>query len=219
MPSPPTTAPSGTLPKPALRGWLHAAAVPLVLVGGVLLVLASPSPLGRLGSAIWLAGSLILFGTSAAYHLGQWSPPVLALLRRLDHANIFVFIAATYTPLALSLLERPGTLLILIWVTALAGITATLAWPNRPRWVDAVLYLALGWAGVGWLGAFWAAGGPAVVILILTGGVIYSFGAVVYARRKPDPSPRWFGFHEVFHTCTIAAAGCHFAAIALAVLG
>jgi hemolysin III len=204
--------------KPRLRGWLHAGMTPLVAVGGILLIVFSRTPAGRVGAAVWLAGSLVLFGTSALYHRGSWSPRTLATLRRLDHANIFTFIAATYTPLALVLLPEPGLLLGIIWGTAAVGITVTLAWPGRPRWLDVVLYLLLGWAGVGWLSAFWAVGGAAVVVLILLGGLCYSVGAVIYALKRPDPSPEWFGFHEIFHACTIAAALCHFAAIALVVL-
>jgi hemolysin III len=181
---------------------------PLVAVGGILLIVFSRTPAGRVGAAVWLAGSLVLFGTSALYHRGSWSPRTLATLRRLDHANIFTFIAATYTPLALVLLPEPGLLLGIIWGTAAVGITVTLAWPGRPRWLDVVLYLLLGWA----------VGGAAVVVLILLGGLCYSVGAVIYALKRPDPSPEWFGFHEIFHACTIAAALCHFAAIALVVL-
>ena len=205
--------------KPVLRGWLHAGMTPLVAIGGVLLVLFSTTIAGRIGAAVWLVGSLVLFGTSALYHRGTWSAPALARLRRLDHANIFTFIAATYTPLALVLLTDPWPLLGIVWGTAVAGITVTLTWPNRPRWLDVVLYLLLGWAGLGWLVAFWTTGGPAVVLLILLGGLCYSVGAVVYALKRPDPSPTWFGFHEIFHACTIAAALCHFAAIAITVLG
>ncbi|HRA75858.1 MAG TPA: hemolysin III family protein [Propionicimonas sp.] len=205
--------------KPVLRGWLHAGMTPLVAIGGVVLIALSSTTAGRVGAAVWLVGSLVLFGTSALYHRGNWSAPALAQLRRLDHANIFTFIAATYTPLALVLLADPWALLGIVWGTAVAGITVTLAWPTRPRWLDVVLYLLLGWAGLGWLVAFWTTGGPAVVLLILLGGLCYSVGAVVYALKRPDPSPTWFGFHEIFHACTIAAALCHFAAIAITVLG
>lgn len=207
--------------KPILRGWLHAGMVPVVILGGVLLIVFGTGTAGRVGAAVWLAGSLVLFGTSAVYHRGTWSPPVLRLLRRFDHANIFLFIAATYTPLALALLEGAQRVLLLslVWGIAAAGVALTLLWPGRPRWLDVALYVPMGWVALGWLGAFWAAGGPAVVILLLLGGVIYTFGAGVYALKRPNPSPRLFGYHEIFHACTIAAAACHFAAIAVAVLG
>ena len=162
----------------------------------------------------------MLFGTSAVYHRGNWSPRVFSLLQRLDHSNIFIFIAATYTPLTLGLLEgqQQVLLLSLVWGIALAGIVTTFAWPGRPRWLDVALYVPMGWVAVGWLGEFWAAGGPAVVILLLLGGLLYTAGAAVYATKRPNPSPRVFGYHEIFHACTIAAAACHFAAIAVAIL-
>ncbi len=206
--------------KPLLRGWSHAGMTPLVLIAGVTLMVLSPTSAGRIGAAVWLAGSLVLFGNSALYHLGSWTPPVQQLLRRIDHANIFLFIAATYTPLALTLLSPDQTVLLLlvIWAVAAAGIAVTLIWPERPRWLDVALYLLMGWVGLGWLGSFWAVGGPAVVWLIAIGGLFYTVGAVIYARKSPNPWPAWFGFHEIFHACTIAASACHFAAIALAVL-
>lgn len=208
------------LPRPRLRGWLHFGMTPLVGVGGVLLVVLAPTVAGKVGGAIWLAGSLLLFGTSAAYHLGDWPPSTGAVLRRWDHANIFVFIAASYTPLALMLLppQEAATLLALIWSVGVIGLVARVFWHTAPRWLDVALYLGMGWAGIAWLPAFWAQS-PLVVALIALGGLFYTVGAVIYGRRRPDPSPAWFGFHEVFHACTIAAAACHFAAIALAILG
>ncbi len=211
--------PSLELPKPRLRGWLHLGMTPLVLIGGLVLLWLAPTTATRIGAAVWLAGSLLLFGTSATYHIGGWRPSVKATLRRLDHANIFLFIAASYTPIALGLLPDPTFLLILIWSIAAVGVLMRVFWLSAPRWLDVLCYLGLGWAGIGWLPAFWVAGGPAVVILILLGGLIYSVGALIYARKTPNPSPEWFGFHEVFHACTIAAAACHYAAIALAILG
>lgn len=207
--------------RPRMRGWLHLGMTPLVLVGGILLVVLSPTTATKVGSAVWLGGSLLLFGTSATYHLGGWRPSVKAALRRWDHANIFVFIAATYTPIALALLAPPSAaaLLTLIWSVTVVGVLVRVFWVRAPRWLDVVCYVLLGWAGIGWLPDIWAAGGPAVVILLLGGGLIYTAGAVVYARKRPDPSPAWFGFHEVFHACTIAAAACHYAAIAVAIFG
>lgn len=206
--------------KPVMRGWLHAGMTPVVVIAGVFLLALAPGTAGRVGTGVWLFGALVLFGTSAVYHRGTWTPPVLSVLKRLDHANIFIFIAATYTPLALVLLEgsREILLLSLVWGIAIAGVAITLLWPTRPRWLDVALYVPMGWVAVGWMGDFWVAGGPAVVLLLVLGGVIYTFGAAVYALKWPNPSPTWFGFHEIFHACTIAAAACHFAAIAVAVL-
>lgn len=204
--------------KPRLRGWLHAATVPLALVGGVLLIVFAPTVLGKVGAAIYLACSLLLFGNSAVYHRGTWRPKVKAVLRRIDHANIFLFIAATYTPLTLLLLHGTSrlALLVLIWSAAVLGVLFRVFWLSAPRWLYVVLYLLMGWAAVGWLAEFWASGGPLIVALIGAGGVLYSLGAVAYGLKRPNPFPAWYGFHEIFHTCTILAAFCHFAAIALA---
>jgi hemolysin III len=203
--------------KPRLRGWLHAGAAPLALVAGIVLVSLAPTPLGRLGGAVFLAASVLLFGISGVYHRGTWRQPWEGVLRRLDHANIYVFIAATYTPLALLLLTGASRVLLLsvIWSAALGGMIFRLCWLSAPRWLYTALYLVMGWTAVGWLGAFLAAGGPLVLTLILAGGVCYTAGAVVYGRRRPNPSPAWFGFHEIFHACTIAGFICHYAAISL----
>jgi len=203
-----------------MRGWLHAGMTPAVIACGVVFMALASSTLGRVGTAVWMAGSVVLFGMSALYHRGHWRPGVQRVLRRFDHANIFVFIAATYTPLGLVLVSGTSriTLLSLLWGVGVAGVAVSLAWPNAPRFVNVALYLLMGWAGVGWMGDFWRAGGPAVVVLILAGGAFYSVGAIIYALKRPDPSPRVFGFHEIFHACTIAAACCHIVAIAFAVL-
>lgn len=206
------------LPKPTMRGWLHAGMTPVVLLAGVLLLVFAPVG-ARLGVAVWMAGALILFGTSAVYHRGRWTPLVQSWLQRADHSNIFIFIAATYTPLAILLLEgsQRTLLLSLVWGIAGAGVLLTLLWPGRPRWLDVALYVPMGWVALGWLGAFWGSGGPAVVLLLLIGGVIYTFGAAVYALKRPNPSPQVFGYHEIFHACTLAAATCHYASIAVAI--
>lgn len=204
--------------KPKLRGWLHAGFTPLALLGGIGLIVFAPTLLGRIGGAVYLLASLALFGTSAAYHRGNWSPKVRAAFRRVDHANIYLFIAATYTPLGLLLLGGGSRVLLLtlVWTAATLGLLFRVFWISAPRWLYTLLYIAMGWAAMGWINQFWAVGGPVVVGLIILGGLIYSFGAIVYARKSPNPSPKWFGFHEVFHLCTILAAGCHYAAISLA---
>ena len=191
----------------------------MLAAGIVFIVLATSLP-GKTGSAIWMAGSITLFGVSALYHRGKWSPLVERTLRRIDHANIFIFIAATYTPIALVLLEGRDRVLLMavLWLVAITGCVLAVAWPTSPRWINALLYLGLGWTGVGWLGAFWEAGSPAVVVLILAGGASYSIGALIYAKKWPNPSQRWFGFHELFHAFTIAAAACHAVAIGLVVI-
>lgn len=206
--------------KPLFRGWLHLGMAPLVQLAGLTLLVATPSLIGRVGIAVYLVAATALFGVSAAYHRGRWSAKADAVLRRLDHANIFLFIAGTYTPLGLMLLDGTDRIVLLsiIWGVAVAGITFKMLWMGAPRWLYTLLYVAMGWAALGWLAQFWHTGGPLVVVLIAAGGLVYTFGAVVYARKLPDPSPTWFGFHEVFHACTIVAAMCHFAAIAIATL-
>jgi len=203
--------------KPKLRGWLHASAVPLSLAGGILLIVFATTTLGRVGGAVYLAASLLLFGTSATYHRFGWGKTGAAILRRMDHSNIYLFIAATYTPLALLLLTGTSRVLLLvcIWASAILGVLFRILWLSAPRWLYTALYIGMGWAAIAWLPQLWASGGPLVIGLIGLGGLIYTGGAVVYALKRPNPSPTWFGFHEIFHTCTVLAAGCHYAAIAL----
>lgn len=204
--------------KPKLRGWLHLGWTPLAFISGLILVIAAPTTLGKIGGAVFLVGSLLLFGTSALYHRRTWSPLGDRTLRRIDHANIFVFIAATYTPLSLLLLTGGSRilLLVIIWSAAVAGLLFRVLWLSAPRPLYVALYLVMGWAALGWLGQFLAAGGPLILSLIVAGGLCYTVGAIAYAGKRPDPSPRWFGFHEIFHAFTILGSGCHFAAIALA---
>jgi hemolysin III len=168
--------------------------------------------------AVYLVASLLLFGNSATYHIGHWSPRVHAVLRRIDHSNIYLFIAGTYTPLAVFLLDGSSraVLLVVVWAAAVVGVVFRVLWLGAPRWLYVCLYIAMGWAALWWLPQFWTTGGPAVVWLIIAGGLVYSVGALIYAGRWPNPAPRWFGFHEIFHVCTVLAAACHFTAIALA---
>jgi hemolysin III len=200
--------------KPRLRGWLHAGMAPLALAAGIVLISLAKTPAGVVGGAVFLTASVLLFGTSGVYHRGTWGARGQAILRRMDHSNIYVFIAATYTPLALILLDGASRmiLLVLIWSAAVGGLLFRL-WLSAPRWLYTVLYIAMGWSALGWLGAFYHAAGPAVLILILAGGICYTLGAIVYARKRPDPSPAWFGYHEIFHVGTIAGFVCHYAAI------
>lgn len=204
--------------KPMMRGWLHLGFTPIALIAGLTLTAIAPTLMGRVGMAVYTLCAVQLFATSAAYHRGTWKPSALAVFRRVDHANIFVFIAGTYTPLTLMLLDGGSqiALLTLIWTLAVLGVIFRTVWLTAPRWLYTILYVAMGWAALGWLGEFWANGGPAVVALILAGGIVYSLGAVAYGTKRPKLSPRWFGFHEVFHSCTILAAICHLVAIGLA---
>ncbi|EMY36030.1 Hly-III family protein [Arthrobacter crystallopoietes BAB-32] len=205
--------------KPKFRGWLHAGATPLALIAGIVLVSLAPSAPGKATSAIYALTGLLLFGTSAVYHRGNWQPKAKLILRRLDHSNIMLVIAGTYTPLAWALLEpAKGTILLwLIWCGAIAGVAFRVIWPNAPRWLYVPIYCALGLAALFYLPDFFAANAPAAV-LICVGGAFYIAGAVFYGIKKPNFSATWFGFHELFHAFTVVAFTCHFIAIMLAVL-
>ena len=203
--------------KPKLRGWLHAATTPLALAAGIVLIVLSPTLTTRVGSAIFAASALALFAISAVYNVGRWSPRAHAILRRLDHSNIFLLIAGSYTPFTLILLE--GTervvLLAIVWAGAAAGVMFRIFWSDAPRWVYTPIYVALGWVAIFYAEDF-SAGGTAVITLIAVGGGLYTLGGVVYGFKWPDPFPTWFGFHEVFHTLTIAAFVCHYVAASIA---
>lgn len=205
--------------KPRLRGWIHAGTAPLAVVAGILLVVLAPAGAATVSTAVFAVSAVLLFGCSAVYHRGNWSPRTAAVLRRLDHSNIFVLIAGTYTPLAVLLLppQTATTLLVVVWGGALAGIIMRVVWLGAPRWLYVPVYVALGWVAVWFLPSFWRDGYEAVVWLVAVGGLAYSLGAVVYGTKRPDPSPRWFGFHEIFHIGTVIGFWCHYAGVAVAV--
>jgi len=212
--------------KPKLRGWMHLATAPLALAGGIVLVILSPDATTRWGSALFSASALVLFTVSAVYHTGSWSPRVWTFLRRFDHANIFVLIAGSYTPLTLILLEgtQRTMLLTTVWTCALLGVLFRVFWTDAPRWLHTPIYIAMGWVAIVFLPDF-AQGaserlggdiGTAVMVLIAAGGALYTLGGVVYGFQRPNPWPRWFGFHEVFHTFTILAFVTHYVGISMA---
>ncbi|WP_406274680.1 hemolysin III family protein [Actinacidiphila glaucinigra] len=205
--------------KPRMRGWLHAGVFPLALVGGIVLIAVSGSAAAVAACSVYGLSACLLFGTSAVYHRGTWGPRGEAVLRRLDHANIFLIIAGTYTPLAVLLLPagQQVVLLAVVWAGAVVGIAFRMLWIGAPRWLYTPCYIVLGWVAVFYLPDFAHAGGTAVVVLVIVGGLLYTAGAVVYGLKRPDPSPAWFGFHEVFHALTIAAFTAHYTAIILAV--
>jgi hemolysin III len=206
--------------KPRFRGWLHAGMFPLTAAAGTALMTLAQGGAAKVSSAVFVGTALMLFGTSAVYHLGDWGPGWSAALRRIDHSNIALIIAGTYTPLALLLLPRRTSvfLLCLIWGGALAAILVRVFWLNAPRWSYVPIYIALGWTAVWFMPQFWRAG-PAIVWLLLAGGIAYTAGAVVYGLKKPNPWPRHFGFHEIFHAFTVAGFTSHFIAVSLAALG
>ncbi|MGC5015343.1 PAQR family membrane homeostasis protein TrhA [Streptosporangium sp. DT93] len=205
--------------KPLLRGWLHAGALPLALVAGFVLVALGPTLEARLAAAIYAITSGLLFGISATYHRGTLSPRLEEVLRRLDHANIYLIIAGTYTPFALLALDGPVSTVVLavVWAGAVAGVLFRVLWTGAPRWLSTALYIGLGWTAVFVLPQLVAGAGIVAVVLIFVGGVFYTAGGIVYGMRRPDPSPRWFGFHEVFHAFTVAAYLVQYAGVSLVV--
>ncbi|MFB7588094.1 hemolysin III family protein [Streptomyces sp. NPDC056169] len=216
--NPPSVENPPSLPvKPRLRGWLHAGMFPAVIVAGVVLVALSDSPRARIACGIYVLTACLLFGISALYHRGNWGPRGEAVLRRLDHANIFLIIAGTYTPLTLLLLpDSTGEpLMWAVWAAATAGIAFRVFWVGAPRWLYTPCYIAMGWAAVFFLPDFMRTGGIAVLVLVIVGGLLYSAGGVIYGIKRPNPSPRWFGFHEVFHSLTLAAFIVHYVGISL----
>lgn len=192
--------------KPRLRGWIHAGTFPVAIALGVLLIAFSNGAAAITGAAIFMATSLALFGVSALYHRIGWSPKVKAIFRRVDHANIFLLIAGTYTPLSLMLLpsDKATMLLVLVWTGAIAGVLFRVFWLGAPRWLYVVLYVVLGWSAMIYLTDLFRASWITMT-LVLIGGLLYSVGAAVYGFKRPNPSPKWFGFHEVFHSLTVAA--------------
>lgn|SRR6185312_12808696 len=205
--------------KPHLRGWIHAGTAPLALAAGIVLVVLAPGPAGKITSAVYAFTGLLLFTISAVYHRGTWSPKVKRVLKRLDHTNIMLVIAGSYTPLAWALLpvEKAAFLLWLVWVGAVLGVAFRLFWTDAPRWLYTPVYVALGLACLVFIGDFFAASVPAAV-LVCVGGAFYIAGAVFYALKRPNLHVEWFGFHELFHAFTLGGFACHYIAIMIAVL-
>lgn len=206
-------------PKPTWRGWIHAGTFPVAIAAGVLLIVFAQGGAAKWAAAVFMATSLLLFGNSAVYHRFDWSPAVKGVLKRIDHANILLLIAGTYTPLAvLALPPEKGTLLlVLVWSGALLGILFRVFWINAPRWLYVALYLLLGWAAVMYIVDLLNAS-VAMMVLVIVGGLLYTGGAIVYALKRPNPWPGHFGFHEIFHVCTVLAFLCHWTACLLIAL-
>jgi hemolysin III len=218
----PTAAPVHLVPpgpKPLLRGWSHAVGFALMAALGATVISAADSTATRAVLAVYVGGLCTMLGISALYHRGRWRGRGLAVMRRLDHSAIYLAIAGTYTPVAaicLSGWARPAVLAV-VWAAAAIGIT--LQWlPLRPpRALTAALYVGVGWAALLVLPQLFRGIGAVGFSLVFAGGVVYTLGAVVFATRRPDPWPRVFGFHEVFHALTLVAAGLQLAAIAFIV--
>jgi len=203
--------------KPRLRGWLHLGTAPLALAGAIVLVSLSRGAAEIASSSIYAISAVLLFTVSAIYHRGRWSPRVLATLKRFDHANIFLIIAGTYTPFAVLLLEGGArtALLSIVWTGAALGVGFRVFWVGAPRWLYVPAYLALGWVAVAYLPQFTTTGGVAVLVLLAAGGLLYTVGGIVYGTKRPNPSPAWFGFHEVFHSLTIVAFVLQYVAVSI----
>ncbi len=205
--------------KPLWRGWIHAGTFPLAIVLGVVLLVVADGGAATWSSAVFMTTSLLLFGISATYHRFTWSERTRILLKRLDHANIFLLIAGTYTPLAVLALppEKGYLLLALVWAGAALGIGFRVFWIHAPRWAYVPLYVLLGWAAVLYMADLYVAN-PAMMVLVIVGGLAYTAGAVIYGMKRPNPVPGVFGFHEIFHTLTVVAFLCHWAGILLVAL-
>jgi hemolysin III len=202
--------------RPRLRGVLHQYAFFVSVVCGVLLVLGASGAGERVSAVVFAAAMATMFGVSALYHRITWRPGPRRWMRRLDHAAIYLLIAGTYTPFGLLALSGAWrwTVLPVVWGGALAAIILKLAWVDAPKWVAAAIAVALGWIGVVALPQLADRTGVAGLLLLAAGGVLYTGGAVVYARGRPDPYPAVFGYHELFHALVIAAAACQYAAVA-----
>jgi hemolysin III len=202
--------------KPTWRGWIHTGILPIAIAGGVVLVVIADGLVGKIAAAVFFACSVLLFGTSAIYHRFNWGAKAKLALKRVDHANIFLLIAGSYTPITLlALPQEKGLLLIVaIWTVALLGIGFRVFWIGAPRWLYVIIYIAMGWAAVVYLPELLEAN-LAMMLLILIGGLLYTLGGVVYAMKKPNPLPGHFGFHEIFHSFTVLAFICHWTAVLL----
>ena len=199
--------------KPLLRGVSHEVATAFAVAGGVVLFHAAAETRAAVAAAVYGLALTAQFAVSALYHRPRWGARARLLMRRLDHAAIFILIAGTYTPFCL-LAGGGGALLAAVWAGAAAVIALSVAWPMAPKWLFAALCVGLGWAVVPVVPALRAAIGPGGLTLLFAGGVAYTVGAIVYATRRPDPSPRVFGYHEVFHALVLLAGLIFYAAVA-----
>lgn len=202
--------------KPLLRGVSHQIAAIVAASLGPLLIVVTPGVAARFVVAVYAVAVVALFTVSAAYHRIPWSERARAVMRRLDHSMIFVVIAATYTPIATFVFPTATTALVLglVWGGAAAGVALRLGWPGAPSWMVALPYVAVGWVGVIAFGEIWSGLGVAGFTLIVVGGGLFTLGAVVYATRWPDPAPRWFGYHEIFHVLVVAGIAVHYVVVA-----
>jgi len=197
---------------PRLRGWLHAATAPLALVAGAVLVAGSPDGAPRIGTLVFAVSALVLFSVSATMHRGHWSPRTSLVLRRLDHASIFLLIAGTYTPLCLVPLRGPlgWALLVAVWSLAAVGIFGVWAWRSRKTWARVTLYLCMGWLCLLATGEIFRTFPASAIGWLIAGGVFYSVGAAVFVTDRPHLWPGRFMAHDLWHVMVLAASACHF---------
>jgi len=201
--------------RPLMRGWLHALGFLAICIAGPALVAEAPTPATTGVLVVYVFSIAALFGVSAAFHMIHWAPPARRRMRRADHATIFLAIAGTYTAvagLALTGWAQAGILLV-VWAGAIAGITLRQVWLDAPKWAIALPYIVVGWSALLVAPALYRALGGAGFALLLVGGAAYTAGALVYARKRPNPWPRTFGYHELFHLCTVVGVLLHFVAI------
>jgi hemolysin III len=218
--APADTGSEAPLEKPLLRGVLHQAAFAVSVVVGLLLVVEAEGSARQVAAVVFAGSVAACFGISALYHRVNWTPRLRLWMRRLDHAGVYLLIAGTYTPVCLLVLDGSFRLVLLavVWAAALAATTLKFVWVAAPKWLAAGIGIALGWMGVVGLPQLAGRLALAAVILLAAGGLAYTAGAIVYARRRPDPLPAVFGYHEVFHALTIVGVACQYVAIAFFVV-
>lgn len=202
--------------RPSWRGWIHTGVLPFVVVAGIFLLIFAEGSVAKTAAAIYFASSVLLFGNSALYHRIRWRPFTKKLLKRIDHANIFLLIAGTYTPMAVSGLtaDKGTNLLIWVWAIAVFGIGFRVFWISAPRWLYVPIYLLMGWIAIFYAVDLWNANWV-MMLLVAIGGVFYSFGAIFYGAKWPGKNAKHFGYHEIFHALTVAAFFCHWTAALL----
>ena len=205
--------------RPRLRGWLHLGTFPLAVLAGAVLVAMAPDGPPRTACAVYALTSALLFGVSAAYHRGSWTPRTLRMLKRLDHSSIYLLVAGTYTPFAALALPEPqrSVLLWVVWLGAAGGVAFRVLRPDAPRWLYVPLCALLGWVAVFFMPALIAGAGMLAIGLIVMGGLLYTAGGVVYGLQRPDTWPGTWGHHEWFHAATVAAWAVHYAAVVVVV--
>ena len=208
------------LERPLLRGVFHQVGFSVSLVVGTLVIVGADGARRHIAAAIFAGAVAACFGASALYHRITWTPRVRPWIRRVDHAGVYLLIAGTYTPVCLLVLTGNWRLIVLatVWACAAAAAIFKFIWVAAPKWLAAALGITLGWAGIAVLPQLATRLNPAAVALLGVGGLIYTAGAIVYARRRPDPVPAVFGYHELFHALTLVAVSCQYVAIAFFVV-